>query len=352
MSTFRGRRAASISNDRLRVTVLEEGGHIAEITDIASGLNPLWTPHWPSIEPSQYDRARDRVYGGGPDGSLLAGIMGHNLCLDVFGGPSGEEEAAGMPAHGEVSVARFTINANGSSLEMEAVLPSAQLKISRTMTLDDRVVRIRERVENLTASDRPVGWTQHVTMGPPFLERGVTAFRVSADRSLAFPGTFGPADYLRPAVEFHWPHAPRQDGGTADMRVYSAAASSSAYTAHRMNVDRGGAFFAAFSPRVGFAFGYAWRRADFPWLGIWEENHARQNAPWSGRALTCGMEFGVSPIPESRRAMIERGRLFDTPTFRWIPARTTVEVEYCATLRPADAIPDNLECEDSFNDED
>jgi hypothetical protein len=64
------------------------------------------------------------------------------------------------------------------------------------------------------------------------------------------------------------------------------------------------------------------------------------------------MEFGVSPIPESRRAMIVRGRLFDTPTFRWIPARTTVEVEYCATLRPADAIPDNLECEDSFNDED
>ena len=28
------------------------------------------------------------IYGGPADGRLLAGIMGHNLCLDIFGGPS------------------------------------------------------------------------------------------------------------------------------------------------------------------------------------------------------------------------------------------------------------------------
>lgn len=343
MRTYRQRRAATISNSHLRLTVLEEGGHIAEITDVASGVNPLWTPHWPSIEPSHYDRAYDRVYGGGADGSLLAGIMGHNLCLDIFGGPSAEEDAAGMPAHGETSIARFAINAGGSSLEMEATLPCAQLKVTRRLALDDRVVRIRERVENLTAADRPVGWTQHVTMGSPFLARGRTEFRVSADRSLVYPGTFGPADYLEPGAEFTWPAAPRKGGGTADMRVYHDAPSSSAYTAHRMEATRDRAFFIAFSPAARLAFGYSWRRADFPWLGIWEENHARANAPWNGQALTCGMEFGVSPIPESRRDMIERGRLFDTPTFRWIPARSAVEVEYAASLRPADAIPDTLE---------
>ena len=37
MSTYRNRRAATIDNDTLRVTVLEEGGHIAEITDVATG---------------------------------------------------------------------------------------------------------------------------------------------------------------------------------------------------------------------------------------------------------------------------------------------------------------------------
>jgi hypothetical protein len=93
------------------------------------------------------------------------------------------------------------------------------------------------------------------------------------------------------------------------------------------------ASFSAFAPEHQLLFRYEWRRADFPWLGIWEENHSRTAPPWNGRALTCGLEFGVSPFPESRRQMIERGRLFDTPTFRWIGGRTTAEVAYTATLR-------------------
>ena len=53
-TTFRDRRAVQIESDALRVTVLVEGGHIAEILDKQSGVNPLWTPPWPSIEPSSY----------------------------------------------------------------------------------------------------------------------------------------------------------------------------------------------------------------------------------------------------------------------------------------------------------
>ena len=344
MTTYRGRRAATIENGALRVTVLEEGGHLAELRDLVTGINPLWTPHWPSIEPSAYDRSRDAVYGGGADGSLLAGIMGHNLCLDIFGGPSAEEDAAGLPAHGETSTARFDVDVSGRTIAMQAVLPSAQLRVTRRLTLADRVVRVQERVENLTAADRPIGWTQHVTLGPPFLEKGATELRLAADRSLVYPGRFGPADYLEPGAEFRWPHAPRTVGGAADLSVYSNAARSSGYTAHRMDPGRETASFVAFSPAARLAFGYRWRRADFPWLGIWEENHARPHAPWHGQALTCGLEFGVSPIPESRRAMIERGRLFDTPAFRWIPARAAVEVEYCAALTPAASAPDSIEC--------
>jgi hypothetical protein len=40
---------------------------------------------------------------------LLAGLMGHNLCLDIFGGPSDEEAAAGLSVHGEASVAPYEI---------------------------------------------------------------------------------------------------------------------------------------------------------------------------------------------------------------------------------------------------
>ena len=84
-TNFRGRRASTIENQRLRVTVLHEGGHIAEILDKATGVSALWIPPWPSIEPSTYDRAKHPEYGADSESKLLAGIMGHNLCLDKIG---------------------------------------------------------------------------------------------------------------------------------------------------------------------------------------------------------------------------------------------------------------------------
>ena len=341
--TYRGRRAATIDNGTLRVTVLVEGGHIAEMRDLATDVNPLWTPDWPSIEPSTYRAAGDTIYGANAESSLLSGIMGHNLCLDIFGGPSPDEAAAGLPVHGETGVTPFTIDASGRAIAMHAVLPAAQLRIERRLDLDGRTIRVRESVENLTSTDRPVGWTQHVTIGPPFLENGVTELRLPADRSLVFPGDFGTAGYLKRGAEFTWPHAPGKDGGTVDLRRYPSFASSGAYTAHRMDPRREDASFITFSKTAGLAFGYVWRTADFPWLGLWEENRSRAGAPWNGRTRTWGLEFGVSPMPEPRREMIERGRTFDTPGFRWIPARRRVEVEYRATLRPATAMPASIE---------
>ena len=113
----------------------------------------------------------------------------------------------------------------------------------RRLELRRSTVEITETVTNLTACDRPVGWTQHVTLGPPFLKNGVTEFRASATRSKVFEGTFGPADYLVPGATFDWPHAPRAHGGTVDLQRYTDAPASSAYTAHLMDPSRAEAFF-------------------------------------------------------------------------------------------------------------
>jgi hypothetical protein len=340
--TYRGRRAASIENEHVRVTVLVEGGHIAEVFDKRAGVNPLWTPPWPSIEPSAFQTADQATYGDGVDAPLLAGIMGHNLCLDIFGGPSAEEAAAGLPVHGEASLVAYDVDTRSSGLVARASLPLANLEVERRIDLQDGAIRIRETVFNPGGVDRPVGWTQHVTLGPPFLERGSTEFRASAGRSRVFESSFGTADYLEPSADFDWPFAPKRGGGTADLRIYTDAGSSGAYTAHLMDAGRDEAFFLAFSPRHRLAFGYVWRRADFPWLGIWEENRSRAQAPWNGATLTRGMEFGVSPFPETRREMIDRGRLFGVPTFRWIPAGSRVIVEYWCVSTAADAIPETL----------
>jgi hypothetical protein len=226
---------------------------------------------------------------------------------------------------------------------MRAILPIAHIRFERGMELHGRTVRIRESIKSLLAFDRAIGWTEHVTLGPPFLEKGVTEFRASAARSRVFEQAFGTGDCLSVGASFTWPTAPRAGGGEVDLRRFTDAPRSSAYSAHLMDERREHAFFVAFHPATRLAFGYIWKRADFPWMGIWEENGSRANSPWNAQTIARGMEFGVSPMPESRRDMIDRGLLFDAPTYRWLPANGRLAVEYWVVMMGVDTIPERLD---------
>lgn len=325
---------ARIENEEILVAVSVEGGHIAEIVEKKSGINPLWTPPWPSIEPSQYSLATHPEYGNNSESKLLAGILGHNLCLDLFGPPSEAEYAAGLTVHGEASVVRYEIETHGARMVARAHLPLAQLDFTRELELAPRgTVNIRETVTNLTALDRPLAWTQHVTMGPPFLEPGLTTLKLSASESMVYPIDLSEAQPYKPGATFTWPHAPAKDGSSIDMSIQSTAARSAGMTAHLADMTGDHASFEAFHPTSRVLFGYRWKRADFPWICLWEENHSRTFAPWNGKAVTRGVEFGVSPFAESRRAIVERGSLFGVPSYRWLGARESVTVHYHAFAR-------------------
>lgn len=343
MISYRGRRAFEISNGQLTVTVTQEGGHIAQILHQGTGVNPLWTPPWSSIEPSTYDLKKHPGYGADSEAKLLAGILGHNLCLDLFGGTTEDEAAAGMTVHGESSVAAYDISVEGAALTQRATFPQAQLGFERRLELRGEVLLIRETVENLSGWDRPSAWTQHVTLGPPFIERGVTQFRAPGTKSKVLETDFADGKGLQVVgAQFDWPLCPKKGGGHIDLRVYESASVSAGYTTHLMDPHRDQAFFLGWHPGTKLLFGYIWKRSDFPWLGRWEENTSRHSPPWNGKTLTLGMEFGASPMPETRRAMIERGSLFGMPGYRWLPARKKVTVEYCAFARTATSIPDEV----------
>src|SRR5262249_4602738 len=150
--------------------------------------------------------------------------------------------------------------------------------------------KISEEVENLTALDRPIAWTQHVTLGAPFVEPGVTRFSASATKSKVFESDFtGGKGYMKPGAEFDWPNVPTSKGGTMDMRVFPDLAVSGAFSTHLMDPKRQEAFFMAWSPKSKVLIGYVWKQADFPWLGIWEENRSRTIPPWNGQTITRGM---------------------------------------------------------------
>jgi hypothetical protein len=342
---FHGRRAAQIETDELRLTVTQEGGHIAELLHKDRNINPLWIPKWRSIEPSDYSPVLHPEYGEGAEAQLLAGLFGHNICLDLFGGPGAEEAAAGIPVHGEASVVPYQIAGDERHIVLHADLPKAEMTFERKVELaGNGVVAFSETIHNHSCTDRPIGWTQHVSLGAPFLEPGHTQFRASATRSKVFDGAFNSGAGMQlEGAEFEWPFCPRKDGGVDDFSTLTAESSSCGFTAHLMNLAQEHSYFLAWSPRHQLTFGYVWRRRDFPWLSRWEENHFRSWAPWNSAEFALGMEFGVSPMAESRRRMVERGKLFETPTFFWAPAQTRHTVHYCAFLRNAATVPSGVQ---------
>lgn len=336
-ATWRQRRAWQLDNEALSLTILQGGGHLAAAR-LADGpaLNPFWTPKWRSIDPWAYRP----VKGANVEDRLLASICGHNICLGYFGNPSAEEAAAGLTVHGEAPVARWAdygrkVTRDRIVFVCGCELPAAQMRLIRTFTTrrGSNVVRVREEVLSLSRRDMPYTVCQHVTLGAPFLEKGVTLFDMSATQGHTYPARFSDRQRLKPDTAFSWPQGPGVRG-TVDLRMIGRDARVSGdFSTQRMNPRRGDAWFSAVNPRAGLMLAYVWKRSDYPWLGIWEENFARKIAPWRGRELTRGMEFANTPFPVGLRGAVERGTFQGERTFGWLPARGRVTTEYALVMR-------------------
>jgi len=334
-----GRSGFRLRADWGYVSVLEGGGHICELNlNPCNGVNPLWRPPWATIDPSQYNRAKHaRTYGEPPDGGLLAGIAGHSLSFDHFGPPSPEETAAGLTTHGEAPALKWDLQKHAKSpkpyLQYGPTLPEARIRFSRKLTLDPRnpVIYCEEEAVNLSPYDRPISWNEHVTFGPPFLEAGITWFDMPATRAKVCPASYSPRFSLQPDAEFTWPNAPAKERKRMNLRTMPALRFGH-YTAQLLNPELEIAFIAACNPRQKLLVVYAFRRADFPWVGNWEERYNRTAAPWRGKTFCRGLEFSTTPFAIPRRQTIEQGPLFGEPTYRWLPAKSKAQVRFLILL--------------------
>jgi hypothetical protein len=299
---YHGRPALRWENEHLRITALTQGGHIAEVWHKSLGLNPLWTPPWPIIDPLTYNPTLHAEYGPAPEAQLLSGIAGHNWCVDLFGPPSTAEAAAGYCVHGEASVVTY-------DTQYAATLPLSQLRVQRHLELDGLQLHFLEVVENLLPFDRSIAWQEHVTFGPPFVEPGVTFVDAPVLRSMDLN-----------EYDYEW----------TDRRYPLAVPSASV---HGHLLTRGEVRVA--NPRLGLALRYEWNLQDFPWLTTWVENQSRTHAPWLGRTTTWGIEFGASPLPETRFRRATRGLLSGAPTAVWLPAFGKRQIAYTLTVEAA-----------------
>lgn len=334
---YHGRTVWTIRNDRVTIIVARGGGHVAGMTLNAgkgAGLNPLWLPPWKSEEPGGWKDSAG-YYGEAPGAALLECILGHNICLDFFGAPTAAETLAGIPVHGEAPVRTWRLVEKGvGKLAYSTHLPMANLDATRMIALapGSSALWITETVVNRSPFDRPIGWQQHVTLGPPFLAARQTVFDTNGTWSQVYPHEFSKGERLKRGAEFEWPVAEAANGDQVDLRAFPSAAKNSDFTATLIPADQKWGWFTALNTRTGVMIGYVWPRADFPWLGNWEENHFRSGKPWNGQAVARGMEFGTTPFPDSRKDAVTLGKLHNTPTYRWISAKSARTVGYGAFI--------------------
>ena len=321
--------ALVLSNDKLALTVISEGGAMAQIVlaDDTEKINPLWNPY-----------ALARV--GGVNRPTSA-ARGHFVCIDGFGPVSAEERAAGMPFHGEAYVLPWTLQSHQktgdtSSAAFSVGLPLAQETFRRTYHLVDgeSVVWVDSEVTSLLSFDRPVFWAEHATVSAPFLEPGKVAvdMPVTRGKTKAVPENPNPPRQLQSYVDFNWPMAPTVDGQLFDLRTAPMKANTTEHVTTLIDPSRRLGFATALNTEKRLLIGWVFRREEFPWVQTWLSNP-------SGNRMTRGLEFSTQPFDLPRADVLRNGPLFDAPVLRMLPAKSTVASRFMMFYTP---VPDGF----------
>jgi hypothetical protein len=173
---------------------------------------------------------------------------------------------------------------------------------------------------------------QHATFGTPLLDPECSQVFLSGTQAKTWPLGYEGKSLISPDREFQWPRAPREKGGEADLSIPFQERGTGFVASVLLDADQDLQFVAALNWRLGLVAGYVFHGKDFPWVAVWEENCAREYAPWKGETRARGMEFGTTPMPIGKEATFLAGKLFDTPGWKRIPAGGTQNVVYAAFL--------------------
>jgi hypothetical protein len=308
-----------LSNDKLEVAIVKQGGSMLRILiqGDAQGISPFGNPEMvPQV----------------PDNRKLQGTMvGHFVCVDGFGSPTSEESAAGLAMHGEAYLQPWKLASSEkqgatTTLKFTTGLPLLQENFARTLQMVDgeSVIYVDSQLDSQVAFDRTVNWGEHPYLFPPFLERQNTVVDMSGTRARtrSYPGTTTrQRSPLAPGQDFTWPMAPTTDGTLTDVRAAPASGTWMTHTTTLMDPSRRLAYVTVLNTARHYLLGYVFRREEYPWV----QNYMSYPASdWLGR----GVEFATQPFDLPRREMVELNRMFDTPVYRWLPAKSKISTRF------------------------
>ena len=308
-----------VANDKLELAVATQGGSMLRllIQGDSQGLSPYGNPEMmPQV----------------PDNRKFQGAMvGHFVCVDGFGSPSAEERAAGMAMHGEAYLQPWKLvvsekQGGTTTVKFTADLPMLQETFTRMLRIVDgeSVIYVDSELQSQVAFDRPANWGEHPFLFPPFLEAEKTVVDMSGTRARtrSYPGNGGRQRLgLMQGQDFTWPMAPAANGTPLDVRAAPANATWMGHTTTLMDPSRRLAWVTVLNTARHYLLGYVFRREEYPWVQNYFSN---TSDGWLGR----GVEFATQPFDLPRREMVELNRMFDTPVYRWLPAKSKIATRF------------------------
>ncbi len=314
-ATVYNRSALLLSNDKLELAILPQGGSIFRL--LLQGdpgkINPFGNPElFPNV----------------PEERKLQGPqVGHFICVDGFGAASAEERKAGMPMHGEAhqrpwQVVSATKQGATATVKFRVELPLVQETLVRTLQLIDgeNVVYVDSEIESQLGFDRQVAWGEHPYVFSPFLEAENTVMDMSGTRAKTRQYAEGRGSQRREFAsnqDFTWPMAPSRNGGFIDMRYAKKNADEAGHTTTLMDPARKVAFVTFLNKSRHLLLGYLFRREEFPYLETYW-NYTPDG--WLARSA----EFTTQPFDMPRPQAAETKSMFDMPVSRWLPAKSRI----------------------------
>jgi hypothetical protein len=169
-------------------------------------------------------------------------------------------------------------------------------------------------------------------LGPPFLVPEASRVTIPATKGVTHPQGYGGRELLASGQDFRWPLAPKARGGKVDLRQPFTRPGLGFLAGLLLDPRRSVEFVAAVNEEQHLLVAYCFRREDFPWVAIWEENGSREHNPWRGRTQARGLEFGSAPLPVTRREAFGVAPRFGAPTFSTVAAGGRRTAEYVAFL--------------------
>ncbi len=207
------------------------------------------------------------------------------------------------------------------------------MRFQRTLRIreGESTLYFTESTTNLTRIDAPFCCQQHVTLGPPFVESGVSRVDLPAKRGQTNPVVIHETDPIKPDQTYDWPDVPLQAGGTRNLQLYPEERCM-AVVSVLLEPEEEFGYAAVSNPKLGLLLVYVFPREIFPWTTLWYEHEAAEFLPYINRATTWGIEFGSVAQAVKFMENLMAGPLLGHPRCGMLPTLHAVDINYQAHM--------------------